>query len=101
MVESVNSREYFSVGYINYEATLPFLGVVSRHQGFDIPSVRFLFYDSARKFEHSCDKDALGEADHAGHHDLTKQGEDSFASGEITRSWLKVIIRSWRMVSRI
>ena len=81
-----NSREYFSVGYISYEATLPFLGVSSRHQGSDIPSVRFLFYDSVRKFEHSCDEDALGQADPDNHHDLsgTSGAADQFRDYRLT-----------------
>ncbi len=88
-----NSREYFSVGYISYEATLPFLGVASRHQRCDIPSVRFLFYDTVRKFEHSCGEDALGQADHDNHHDLTKQGEDSFSSVDPVGDWHHTIER--------
>ena len=46
-------RRYFSVGYIAYEATLPFLGLVSERRS-TIPSVRFLFYGSVRCFDHEC-----------------------------------------------
>jgi para-aminobenzoate synthetase component 1 len=87
-----NSREYFSVGYISYEATLPFLGAASRHQGSEIPSVRFLFYDSVRKFEHSCDEDALIQTDLDSHYGHTTLGEGTL--GSIDRS------RDWRLTTR-
>ncbi|MDH3890961.1 MAG: aminodeoxychorismate synthase component I [candidate division Zixibacteria bacterium] len=46
------SRQYFSVGYISYEAMLPFVGVTPSVYG-SIPSVRFLFFDRAQKFDHT------------------------------------------------
>ena len=44
------SRQYFSVGYISYEAMLPFVGVTPRSNG-QIPLVRFLFYKQAERFD--------------------------------------------------
>ena len=88
-----NSRQYFSVGYISYEATLPFLGVIGRHQGSDIPSVRFLFYDAVRKFEHSCDENALSRPDLDSHYGHTTEGEDSFGSVDRVRDWHHTIER--------
>ena len=46
------SRQYFSVGYISYEAMLPFVGITPELCG-PIPSVRFLFYDHATRFNHT------------------------------------------------
>ena len=45
------SRQYFSVGYIGDEGMLPFVGIIPKSYG-SIPSVRFLFYDQARRFDH-------------------------------------------------
>jgi para-aminobenzoate synthetase component 1 len=48
----------FAVGYITYEATLPFLGLEKANQAspinqaWPVPEVRFLFYDSVVRFDH-------------------------------------------------
>ncbi|MCK4605786.1 MAG: anthranilate synthase component I family protein [candidate division Zixibacteria bacterium] len=42
----------FSIGYISYEASLPFVGLESISQSGAVPSVRFLFYDSVLKLDH-------------------------------------------------
>jgi aminodeoxychorismate synthase component I len=52
LTELWESRQYFSVGYISYEAMLPFVGVTPKSSE-QIPSVRFLFYDQARRFDHA------------------------------------------------
>lgn len=58
LTELWESRQYFSVGYISYEAMLPFVGVtpsrpVTPKSSGQIPSVRFLFYGQAQRFDHA------------------------------------------------
>lgn len=65
LTELWGNRQFFSVGYISYEAMLPFVGVKPTLYG-SIPSVRFLFYDQARKFDHTesvSDKKAAAPVD--------------------------------------
>jgi len=50
-----DEKRYFSIGYISYEATLPFLGLCS-YRDDPIPPVRFLFYDTVQRVDHSADK---------------------------------------------
>ncbi len=42
----------FSIGYISYEAALPFVGLESVNRSGATPSVRFLFYDSVLRLDH-------------------------------------------------
>jgi para-aminobenzoate synthetase component 1 len=52
-LEQIEShRNGFVIGYIAYEATLPFLGLTESCPASPVPVARFLFYDSVLRFEH-------------------------------------------------
>ena len=46
-----NERQ-FSIGYISYEASLPFVGIEPVDRSEVAPGMRFLFYDSVLKLDH-------------------------------------------------
>lgn len=46
------NRKLFAVGYITYEATLPFLGLTHKFDRLPVPSARFMFYDSVLRYDH-------------------------------------------------
>ncbi len=49
--ERISKTDLFAVGYITYEGALPFVGI-SPAAPHEIPSARFLLYDSAIRYDH-------------------------------------------------
>ena len=46
-------KSMFSIGYISYEATLPFVGIKSKQiENLSTPLLHFLFYESTLQFDH-------------------------------------------------
>jgi len=65
-----NERRYFSVGYITYEAALPF--VAPEAATFDplVPGIRFLFYDSVLQLDHDTGRIGVSNPSHDNYDDV-------------------------------
>ncbi len=58
----------FSIGYISYEAMLPFLGIESKHPQKN--TLRVLFYDSVLKYDHNLNTFSVSNPDKDDYNDL-------------------------------
>ncbi|MEA3296483.1 MAG: anthranilate synthase component I family protein [candidate division Zixibacteria bacterium] len=60
----------FSVGYLSYEATLPFIGLKPAGKHPVVPDARFLFYDSVLRYDHETLDLSATSPDHDDYADL-------------------------------